>query len=87
MIVVDDDSSDDDAFKALPTLLRAVARPSGVRARRDATTTRRASDDERNARGERSCLREFKLDARRAGLTSDGATRDRRRRRRRSDER
>ena len=56
MIVVDDDSSDDDEFSALPTLLRAVARPSGVRARRDATTTRRASDDERNAR-RTSCLR------------------------------
>ena len=46
MIVINDDSSDDDEFKPLPSLLRAVASPSRVRARRrrDDDATRDAMD-------------------------------------------
>jgi hypothetical protein len=82
MIVINDDSSDDDEFKPLPSLLRAVASPIEVRDDDDAT---RRDDDgwmDGDARAT-SCL-EFK----RGGPTdatkrNDDATRDRRRRRRR----
>ena len=40
MIVINDDSSDDDEFKPLPSLLRAVASPSEVRDDDDATRRR-----------------------------------------------
>ena len=43
MIVINDDSSDDDEFKPLPSLLRAVASPIEVRDDDDAT--RRDDDD------------------------------------------
>ena len=90
MIVINDDSSDDDEFKPLPSLLRAVASPSEVRARRrrDDDATRDAMD-ERNARANELSENSNAADATdETGLTSDGATRDRRRRRRRrSDER
>jgi hypothetical protein len=42
MIVINDDSSDDDEFKPLPSLLRAVASPIEVRDDDDAT---RRDDD------------------------------------------
>ena len=54
MIVINDDSSDDDEFKPLPSLLRAVASPIEVRDDDDATRRdddgwmdgwRRASDE------------------------------------------
>ena len=82
MIVINDDSSDDDEFKPLPSLLRAVASPVEVRDDDDAT---RRDDDGWMVGDARatSCL-EFK----RGGPTdatkrNDDATRDRRRRRRR----
>tara|TARA_B110000008_G_scaffold12070_1_gene11608 strand:- start:52 stop:195 length:144 start_codon:yes stop_codon:yes gene_type:complete len=42
MIVINDDSSDDDEFKPLPSLLRAVASP--IEVRDDADATRRDDD-------------------------------------------
>ena len=82
MIVINDDSSDDDEFKPLPSLLRAVASPIEVRDDDDAT---RRDDDgwmDGDARAT-SCL-EFKRGAPTdATKRNDDATRDRRRRRRR----
>jgi hypothetical protein len=81
MIVINDDSSDDDEFKPLPSLLRAVASPIEVRDDDDAT---RRDDDgwmDGDARAT-SCL-EFKRGPTDATKRNDDATRDRRRRRRR----
>lgn len=64
MIVINDDSSDDDEFKPLPSLLRAVASPIEVRddddaTRRDAKGSRRALDEDtdRDARPSRASTR------------------------------
>ena len=73
MIVINDDSSDDDEFKPLPSLLRAVASPIEVRDDDDAT---RRDDDgwmDGDARAT-SCL-EFK---RGGGLTQRNETTTRR---------
>jgi len=73
MIVINDDSSDDDEFKPLPSLLRAVASPVEVRDDDDAT---RRDDDgwmDGDARAT-SCL-EFK----RGGPTDETKRNDTRR--------
>ena len=83
MIVINDDSSDDDEFKPLPSLLRAVASPIEVRDDDDAT---RRDDDgwmDGRASDELSGIQFKRGGPTDATKRNDDATRDRRRRRRR----